>query len=450
MLELTRNCDTDKCPKYPRHELLGSRVFESSEAEFCWQNVIDIGEVSWLTEHVLLGLIVFPAAAYIAMAGESVRQLSNGNLRSYTVKDLSIISPLILKPDQKPKVQTALTALRPTNETSKVSQWYAIQITSFDGYHWTERCVGKITPHDAPSSDDLDVPAPRVNLPRHVPQAYWYDVLENLGLKYGPAFQGLGEISTALIEHEAVGSVSLFGDPTKYILHPVTVEQCLQIMMIAACNGQGKSLIGLPVVTTIKHLAVFGTRQPMVRVKAIAAKSSPGGVEGNVSVISGSGRPTLSIKGCKTSPMSSHRPEQEDKLLSFVKWDSDATFRDLNQAFALSCSKLDPLIISDVLKLLAHKNPNLKILELGNGSDKTTRLVLNTLQSRYGDRLYLSYTYAVTSLDAAFMLKTAFQGYKDMSVEFYDTKHQLQSSNLQAGAYDLIITTDVSLSNLDL
>ena len=438
MLGLTGKGDAVKGQEHPRHELLGSRVLDGGEADFCWQSVIDIGEISWLTEHKLLDQIVLPAAAYIAAAGEAVRQLSNGNLKSYTVTDFSIISALILKRDQKSKLRTTL---RPISVTSETGQWYAIQITSFAGTHWTEHCVGKIS-HDAAYSDDLDLPLPEVNLPRHVPKAYWYDVLENVGLKYGPAFQGLNGISTALEDNDAVATVSPFGDLTKYILHPVTIEQCLQILMVAACRGQGKSLTGLPVVTAIEHLIVSSRVHAKSKIRGTAVERSSSGVKGNVSVVSENGRNILSIKGCKISPVPSHRPGQEDKLLSFVRWDTDAAFSDLNQAFALSHSTAYPLIIADVLKLLAHKNPNLKILELGDGADDMTRLILDTLKPIYGQRLYLNYTYAATSLNAAFRLRAAFRGANNINVQFYDIQN-LQSSNLQAGAYDLIITTDV-------
>ena len=391
-----------------------------------------------MTEHKLLDQIVFPAAAYIAAAGEAVRQFSHGNLKSYTVTDFSIISPLILKRDQQSKLRTTL---RPINVTSETAQWYTIQITSFAGTHWTEHCVGKIS-SDAPHSDDLNLPLPEVNLPRHVQQAYWYDVLENVGLKYGLAFQGLNAISTALEDHDAIATVSPFGDLTKYILHPVTIEQCLQIINVAACRGQGKSLTGLPVVTAIEHLVVSSRVQAESNIRGSAVESSSSGVKGNVSVVSKNGRAILSIKGCSISSVPSQRPEQEDRLFSFIRWDTDATFSDLNQAFALTQSKAYPLIICDVLKLLAHKNPNLKILELGNGADDTTRLILDTLKSIFGERLYLNYTYAATSLNTAFQLRAAFRGANNINVEFYDIQN-LQSSNLQAGAYDLIITTDV-------
>ena len=444
--ELTENEDVDKRSTYPKHVLLGLRVFESSEADFCWQNVINIGEIPWLAEHVLLNQIVLPAAAYITVAGEAVRQLSDENLESYTVKDFSITSPLILKQDPKPKFQTTL---RPAKVISGSAQWYAFRITSFDGRFWTEHCTGQIAPHGILSSNDLDVPAPGADLPRQVSQDYWYDVLENLGLKYGPAFQGLDEISTALADHKAVATISGFGDRAKYIFHPVTLEQCLQILMVAASKGQGKSQSGLSVVTTIEHLMVSSRGQVKLQIKGIAAKSSSGSVEGDVSVMTDNDIPVLSIKGCKTSPVPAPRPEQEERVLSFVKWDTDATFHDLNQYFALSHSKPDPPTILDVIKLFAHKNPKLKILELGNGADEMTRLILNSLRSGFGERLYLNYTYAATSLDAAFKLKAAFRGASDVSVEYYNGEQHLRSSNLQAGAYDLIITTNVSSPSMD-
>lgn len=436
--------DVDKPQKYPRHELLGSRVFESNETEPSWQNVFDIREVSWLAEHVLLNQILFPAAGYIAMAGESVRQLSNGNMESYAVKDFSITSALLLRPDEKFKLRTRL---RPVKVAGETSQWYEIQITSYDGSHWVEQCVSKVSPRSALSSNDPDVPLPKGTLQRHVARGYWYDVLESSGLKYGPAFQGLDEISTAPTEHKAIAMISSFEDTTKYILHPVTMDQCLQIMMVAACKGQGRSLTDLSIVTAIEHLVIFSGGRAKLRTGGMAAKSRSGGVTGDVSAVSEDGHPILLMKRCETSSVPNDRPKCEDKLFSFVKWDTDATYCNLNQALAPSHSQPDPSILLDVLKLLAHKNPKLRILELGNSADETTRLFLNALKSQYGERLYLTYTYAATSFDAAFRAKATLKGTRNFDVVFFDVEQQVQSHTLEAGAYDLIITTEQFISS---
>ena len=135
--------------------------------------------------------MVFPAAGYIAMAGESMRQLSNEKLEFYALADFLITSALLLSPDGKLKLRTQLLSVKVTKETS---QWYKIQIASYDGSHWVERCVSKVSPDTAPSSKDPDIPHPKDTLQRHVARAYWYDVLERNEIQYGPAFQGLDEI----------------------------------------------------------------------------------------------------------------------------------------------------------------------------------------------------------------------------------------------------------------
>lgn len=374
-----------------------------------------------------------------------MRQLSNGNLESYSMKNLSITSALLLRSDGKVRIRTRL---RPVEVAGEMSQWFEIRITSYDGSHWLEQCVGKVSPRNGPNSMDLNVPHPQNPLQRHVGRAYWYDVLESCGLKYGPAFRGLDEISTAVMEHKSVASISSFEDTTSYILHPVTIDQCLQIVVVAACKGQGRSLTKLSVVTAIEHLVVFNGERTKWRIGGMVTKISSGSLTGNVSVVSEDSHPILLVKGCETSLVPKERQKCEDKLFSFVKWDTDATHCNLNHAIRPYQSQPDSSDIWDVIRLLAHKNPKLRVLELGNGADETTHLIINALKSQFGELLYLTYTYATTSFDAAFRAKMTFRGTSNLKVLVFDNEQQSRSQNLQAGAYDLIITTDVWLLNI--
>lgn len=374
-----------------------------------------------------------------------MRQLSNGNLESYSMKNLSITSALLLNLDGKVRIRTRL---RPVEVAGEMNQWFEMRITSYDGSHWVEQCVSKVSPRSGLNSNDPDAPNPQNPLQRHVARDYWYDVLESCGVKYGPAFRGLDGISTAVLEHKSVASISSFEDTTSYILHPVTMDQCLQIVVIAACKGQGRSLTRLSVVTAIEHLVVFNGGRSKLRIGGMATKNSSGSLTGNVSVVSEDGHPILLVKGCKTSLVPNERQKCEDKLFSFIEWDTDATYCNLNQAIVPSHSKPDPSRFLDVIKLLAHKNPKLRILELGSGADETTRLIINALKSQDGELLYLTYTYAATSFDAAFKAKRTFRGTSNLNVLFFDIDQQSRSQTLQAGSYDLIITTDVWLLNI--
>lgn len=117
-----------------------------------------------------------------------------------------------------------------------------------------------MSPHSASSSNNPDFPPSGDNFQRLVSQAYWYDVSEKTGVKYGPTFKGLDGISTALTQHEAIASIAASKHSETYIRHRITIDQCLQIVMVAACKGQGRSLTEFSIVTAIEHLIVFSVR----------------------------------------------------------------------------------------------------------------------------------------------------------------------------------------------
>ena len=437
-LGLTCDRVADKAGKYPRHKLLGSRVLDCVHADFCWRNVLDIQEVHWLNDHVILDQVFFPAAGYIAMACESIRQLSESHLESHIIRDFSISSALFLKPGDKIGLRTQLHAAEMVEEAG---EWYEIWIEYFDESDWIELCVGKVSPCHTPISKDSDLPMPNDSLRKQVSQTYWYDMLESNGLRYGPAFQRLGELSTSPAGYKAFGTLCSPGDTIKHIFHPVQVDQCLQIILLAGCRGQGRLLPGLPILTAIERIVVCVAEQTRLKVGATAVNNGSDRVKGTVSVVSCDGHPVLSAKGCEISFLHNDRMKRENKLFSFFKWDTDATYCNLNRDVRLCDSSLYSSIMIRALKLLAHKNPRLKILELGSGNDEITREVLKVLAGNFGERLYLTYTYAATSLDAAFKVKAAFKGNRSINVTFF-VPEQLQS--FEAGAFDVLITTDVS------
>ena len=100
-------------------------------------------------------------------------------------------------------------------------------------------------------------------------------------------------------------------------------------------------------------------------------------------------------------------------------------------------------VLAGILRRLARKNPKLRILELGNGADGTTRLILDTLKSEYGECMYSTYTYAATSLDATNRAKETFKAACNINVVHFDVEKEVQDQILQAGVYDLVITTDL-------
>jgi hypothetical protein len=155
----------------------------------------------------------------------------------------------------------------------------------------------------------------------------------------------------------------------------------------------------------------------------------------------------------KASVPSSRNDSQDRKLLSFVEWDTDTSFSSLNQSLAQTeIAPHHSIPLERAINLLGHKNPKLRILELGNGSYDITHLIWEALNLQRGECLFSTYTYAATTPEASENAIKAFQNCDKIDVTFYeagvsshshDTKAGAYDLMSKAGGYDLIITTDV-------
>ncbi|KAJ4388197.1 hypothetical protein N0V93_008804 [Gnomoniopsis smithogilvyi] len=96
----------------------------------------------------------------------------------------------------------------------------------------------------------------------------------------------------------------------------------------------------------------------------------------------------------------------------------------------------------DYFKLMAHKTPTLRILEIGAGTGGTTAAVLPTLRSEFGERLYAKYTY--TDISAGFFrdASTKFANFEAMEYKVLDISKDPISQGFEPESYDLIIAAN--------
>ncbi|XRM48748.1 hypothetical protein ABZX51_011661 [Aspergillus tubingensis] len=234
----------------PPHELLGSRCPESTDLEPSWRNIVGTGSNPWLADHILRGHVVFPAAGYIAMAGEAVRQLNPGT-EGFTAKNVLFKSPLVI--DETGSVEI-ITSLKPVafNDVMN-SEWYSFVIASHDGSVWTEVCSSKV--RAGVEDEPCHITIPRYA--RQVSPEKWYGALSDLGLSYGPQFRGLQNISADPLGGRASASVNLVKQyESHYFVHPTMLDQCLQLMSVAGAAGLRRCIIKSAIPSSIEHLLV--------------------------------------------------------------------------------------------------------------------------------------------------------------------------------------------------
>lgn len=99
--------------------------------------------------------------------------------------------------------------------------------------------------------------------------------------------------------------------------------------------------------------------------------------------------------------------------------------------------------LSGFLSLMAHKRPNLRVLEIGAGTGRATSTILPNLRSAHGETMYLSYTY--TDISPGFFndAKERFKDYTGIDFAVLDISKDPLEQGFAAESFDLIIAYNV-------
>lgn len=299
--------------EHPPHELLGSRLVDQA-SDPCWRKVLALEDALWLTGHELNGQTVFPAAGYVAMIGEALRQLSGES--TYSLRNVRIATARILELDRPTEMITSLKP--PLIDSTDSSPWYEFTISSFDGTRWVRNCFG-----EAMAAMDKtfrpDARGPRVvPFPRVVDEKNWYKVLRRVGLNYTGLFEGLTSISAATTSSEARASVSAqvqkaahSGIGSTYALHPAVIDQCFQLFTVASYRGLGRNTSQLAVPTFIEQMVISPSTLDLDVTAKITGMVRRGAWRGDLGAYS-AGIPVMSLRGMKTSVLTSSNPAEEE------------------------------------------------------------------------------------------------------------------------------------------
>ena len=219
------------------HPLLG---FPVRNAPGEWRCHIDSERFPWLADHVVGGAVVFPAAAFIEMA------LAASRLRfpaqRHAIEDLEIRTPVLLEAGETKTLRFRLEedgAFAISSRTRLVDSAWA---------HHASGKLGGARDGDRALRCELDAGLSASS--RVVRAEEHYRATEALGLRYGPAFQGLAEIccerDTAWARLRSASELAL-GDLDRYHLHPCVLDPCLQMLAsMGAAAGRHEAVGFLP------------------------------------------------------------------------------------------------------------------------------------------------------------------------------------------------------------
>ncbi|OAX79463.1 hypothetical protein ACJ72_06218 [Emergomyces africanus] len=264
--------------EFPRHQLFGAPVQDWNRQNRKWRHFLRTYENPWLKEHMVTGRCVLPAAAYLTMVTEAVRQVTGDavKLTGIRLRNVSIKSALVV-PDTKEGVEVSLS-IHPVNESNlwESTVWKWFQVSSYISAHddWIEHCSGYFSVEYKASPDPIDngresetiAQAWKDEMEQGVRSCQTpldigklFDNFETVGLKYGPLFKNLSNVTSngqrqGVIMGKAttpeLASAMPKGYLDSHVIHPVTLDSMFVAGLVAICDHGGQAVLKRPMVPT--------------------------------------------------------------------------------------------------------------------------------------------------------------------------------------------------------
>lgn len=269
---------------FPVHDLLGSKVLETSWETPTWKRTLRLKDVPWVGDHTIGTNVVFPASAYIAMAVEAMFQTTKGSSSllgqaqhqqsgsidhvtqlSYQLRDVRLLQALVLKEDQPHQVYLSLT---PDHGRQK-DTWFHFRISSLEdktNKTWTEHCTGHVRLHAVPANPPSQSQIHSLEYPTTA--KLWYKSLQNVGFNFGPSFQTLSEIECIAGQRTSRAKINCAPSPapasgthgsSQYPVHPCVLDGFFQACTPSLYQGHRTMIEKTLVPKIINEIVIYSS-----------------------------------------------------------------------------------------------------------------------------------------------------------------------------------------------
>lgn len=262
----------------PYHDLLGLRMVECAKPT--WRHAIRLESLPWLRNHVIEGAVVFPAAGYICMAIESMRQMKDDLEISASIQNIGIQDVIFSKAvvisdlSSTTELQICVHPYSLVNSQGIAGQ-HTFEISALSNETWSVNCSGMIQLDLARTIDSEQVMSLQntvlmteehdklnraIQMCNDVMEVHsFYRLLENRGNCYRGEFAILDDIRfgpnicVARTEAPNISTVIAGHTLRPCLIHPTTLDSLLQPVLPLILQGSSSGAI-LPVY--IKELEI--------------------------------------------------------------------------------------------------------------------------------------------------------------------------------------------------
>ena len=286
------------------HPLLGSPV---RVAGATWESDLNPNYVPYLSDHIIEGVPVLPAAAYVE-AGLAVHRLTCQS-EPAVLEDLEFHRALLLDTSKDVCLQWSYD--------EKSGEYRACTRVSSDGSPWTVHATGRISTAVPAATEPVDLPALRARCGEHMETNGLYARLRQHGLQYGPSFQSIRDLWRS--SREVIARLEL--DPRDstelddYHLHPALLDASFQ-SLIATLEATEESAapraVFLPV--RIGEVRYFSKPGRSCWCYGSLTKRSESAIEGDILLCDDHGNVLVALRGLRCSALAASKPDETRQL----------------------------------------------------------------------------------------------------------------------------------------
>lgn len=454
---------------------------------------------------------IYPAAGLLVMAIEGVKQTceSRDLITAFEIRNAVFACPLPTSTSSEAGVEAQISLLPLSRDDLGPSKWFEFRIYKVEQTEFVECCYGKIKAHCKESSCQGDASLSSKHLSQaislskpgpdaktsHINKREFYDSLNRIGAEYGPSFQVIQEVelsndckTAATIGLDQHFAERASGSLDSITIHPSTLDGLFQ-MVFPAVKGMTKAWDDLPVMvpSRLGHLWLSSQRVSNMRddvVKAFAHSKMAKDQSSTISTVSANSERTketcILMEGYQSTIVSAPRHcisqnPLDRHLCWYMDWKPDVDLM-TKQQLADYCThsdlgrKLSNGLVRDssaemftsptmfaplatYINALAHKNPNMRILEIGAGSRQPTTVVLEALRALGGhkDRKPRCRSYECTDVlsESLSSLKATLPDYTDFATfNTLDIRKDPVQQGFAEGQYDIVLSSTVGLISL--
>ncbi|MGH3875475.1 MAG: SDR family NAD(P)-dependent oxidoreductase [Actinophytocola sp.] len=207
------------------HPLLGAALGLADSDRVVLTGRLSLRDHGWLADHAVLGTVILPGTAFVELARQAAEHTDLD-----VVDELTLHAPLVLAGDGAVHVQVEIgepddAGRRPLRVHSRPEDGADVP--------WTHHASGLLAPDGEPVSAGWAGEWPP---PEATPAALdgIYDRIADMGVDYGPAFQGLGAAwqRDDVLYAEVALPDEVSTDAGRYGLHPALLDAALHALFV--------------------------------------------------------------------------------------------------------------------------------------------------------------------------------------------------------------------------